>query len=300
MKHTANMAVAMALAAATPAVALAQNDTAAAKVFESAQQATLDRWAAQSTRAPNRTESERAMQAVLDQINQRDCAGAVRKLNEGLANAYRDVYYLAGALYEEGICLKPNWDRAVTMYHRAYEGGRAEAASRISSGYAATVGGQDRAAALWWAIKAGQQLPGACQEVAPLLGDADKFVDALRHWPAGRLEACAYVAGVMTTIKGDVDYPRLAADHGLQGSVSLDFMPAQAKIAITGQTVEMQDLGGYVSGDVQRDRESRRVRESFSVYLRQIADRALARYPKPAVVPGDWQVQASYEFKFEK
>ena len=296
MKPT--LIIALAVAAALPANALAQSDTAAAKIFESAQQATLDRWAEQSTRAPLRTDSERAMQAILDQINRRDCAGAVRSLNEGLSKSYRDVFYLAGSLYEEGICLKPNWERAVTMYQRAYDGGRAEAASRIASGYAAAVGGRDRAAALWWAIKAGQKLPGPCLEVAPLLGDADKFVGVLRDWPAGRLDACVYVAGVMTTIQGDVDYPRLAADHGLQGSVSLAFSPALPKIDITGQTAEVQNIGGFVSGDAQRERESRHVRESFSIYLRQIADRALARYTKPAAVPADWQVVASYEFKF--
>lgn len=293
-------ALTLALIASLPALAPAQNNTATAKMFESAQQATIDRWAEQSTRTAARTDSERAMQAVLDQIQQRNCIGAVDQLNAGLAKSYRDVYYLAGSLYEEGICLKPNWDRAVTMYQRAWDGGRTEAASRIAAGYAAAVGGHDRAAALWWAIKSGQKLPASCLEVAPLLADADRFVAALRAWPAGRLDACAYVAGVMTTIQGDVDYPRLAAEHGLEGSVALTFVPAQARIDITGQTVEMQDIGGFVSGDAQRDRESRRVRESFSKYLRQIADRALARYAKPADVPADWQLAANYEFKFDK
>jgi len=236
--------------------------------------------------------------AVWAYIKHKDCAGAVRELNAGVAKDHPGVLLLAGAMYEEGLCLKPSWAKAVDYYQRADAAGHPRAAARLASGYADPAAGSDRAAALWWAIRGQSALPAACTTVAAWVGDADRFVAALSAWPKAQLEACVYVAGVLTTISGDLEFSGRAAAYGVHGTVILNYVPAQGRIDINNEDIEFIQLTGWVDGDSLRDRQSRNFKREFERDLRTASDRALRRYAKPEGIDESWKVQTRTVFKY--
>jgi hypothetical protein len=212
------------------------------------------------------------------------------KLNAGIAKAYPEVLGLAGAMLEEGLCLKPNWDRALGFYEKALAAGQPGIAPRIAAGYAAPIGGRDQAAALWWSIRAKTALPAPCTSVAAVVDDADKFVAALNAWPAGRLAACAYAAAVMAMIQSEAESPALASTYGLKGSFKVNWVPAQGRADVDDALV----LAMGAAPTTADDRDATQAKQAFSKRLRQVIDRALKRYDKPAGIAADWQVQAQF------
>ena len=265
--------------------------------FDGGRNAELQNWQWRARQGAVPTEAEKAVDAVLAAVRDRDCKGAVAALNAGLAKSTPEVWTLAGALFEEGVCLKPSWERAVGYYQRAAGAGQAGVTARLAAGYAAPVGGPDKAAAVWWAYRARTPLPGACQGAAALVNDADRFVAALQAWPAGQLDACAYAAGVMARIQSDLEDPGLAAAYGLEGKVTMVFMPASARVDISEAMTDAAPPGGVVADGVLREREQRLARQAFSKRLRELADRALARYQPPAQVPAAWRINAEFAVK---
>ena len=240
-----------------------------------------------------------AVNAVWVHIGHKECGGAVRTLNEGMAKNHPSVLLLAGAMFETGTCLKPNWDRAVDHYQRADAAGHPQAAAKLASGYAASVGGPDRAAAMWWALRAGTPLPTECQSVKALVDDAGAFVQALQGWPAGRLDNCAYVAGVMATIAGDLEFSARAAAHGLRGQLRVGFTPARQQVDIATEELEFVTIGGIVNGDAMDiNRNSRSLRLEFERDLRKSAELALRRYVGPPAIAPDWNVSTTFLFEY--
>jgi hypothetical protein len=268
--------------------ACAQSD--AERQFEAGRSADRQNWEWRARQGIAPTESEKAVQAVVQAIGQRDCARAATQLNAGLAKAHPEVLLLAGGMYEEGLCLKPSWERAVSFYERAAAAGRPEAVPRIAAGYAAPVGGRDAAASLWWAVKAKTAMPAVCAQVAPLVDDPDRFVAALQAWPAGQLGACVYAAAVMATVQGEVAAPDTAAAYGQQGKLRFTFVPEQARIDIVEDLVAALPATVVLADAARREGEQRAARAALSARLRQVADRALKRYDKPAGVPAAWRV----------
>ena len=253
----------------------------------------------QAVRGIQATPAETAVAAVTDALARRDCAAAVAALNAGLAKSYPEIFTLAGALYEEGACVKQNWERAVSLYQRAASVDHPGAAARLSAGYAAPVGGRDRAATLWWALRAKVALPAPCSQVAALLDDADRFVAALRAWPAGQLDACAYTSAVLASVQSEAETsaPGLAVAYGLTGSVRLSFVPSAGQVDIVDQLREGALPAGVRGDSIALAAGRRQVRLDFVATLRQRADMALKRYDKPATLPADWRVEAVYEFR---
>jgi hypothetical protein len=239
-----------------------------------------------------------AVASVWTYIEAKDCPGAVRTLNAGVAQGQPSVLLLAGAMFETGICLKPNWERAVDFYQRADAAGHPRAASRLASGYAAPGAGLDKAAAIWWALKSGVALPAECRNVAPLVNDPDRFVAALKAWPASRVDACTYVAGVTSTIAGDIEFSSRASAFGLKGVVTVTFEPARELVDVETNAVEFIQLPGVTSGDVMLDRQSRSVRQEFERDLREAAARAVKRYPKPSGIESSWKVTQQFSFDY--
>ncbi len=283
------------LCTTVPALAQAADDTA--RQLEAGRTADLQNWAWRAQYGTRSSEAETALQAVLDAVTKRDCAAAVVGLNAGLAKAYPEVITLAGAMYEEGICLKPNWERALNFYQRAVAASHPGAAARVAAAYAAPVGGRDMATALWWAIRAKTAMPAPCVQVAPLAGDADRFVAALNGWPAGQLNACAYAAAVMATIQGEVESPGLASAYGLEGAIRFSFVPEQGRVDVTNDLVEAAPLQGVVIDAAKRESDARAARQALTTHLRQLADRALKRYESPANLAPAWRVEAEYVLK---
>lgn len=241
---------------------------------------------------------DEAVESVWVYVNHKDCAGAAKTLSAGIAKGYPGVLLLGGAMFEHGICLKPSWERAVDFYQRAHAAGHPRAAARIVSGYATPAAGPDKAAVLWWAMREKHALPGDCKVAADLVDDPDRFVQTLQSWTSHRLDACAYVAAVMATITGDLEFSQRAASHGLKGVLSTTFHPAENKVEVDTQQLEFVVLPGRVSGDAMRDRDSRSVKQEFERDIRTAADRALRRYAKPSNIDPSWRVTAEFRFGY--
>ena len=60
---------------------------------------------------PSKVE-EQAVAGIHDALRASDCALVASRLNDGLKRKYPSVYLLAGTLYEQGVCLKPDCERA--------------------------------------------------------------------------------------------------------------------------------------------------------------------------------------------
>lgn len=235
------------------------------------------------------------LDSVQTALRHKDCASVVQRLNAGLKAEYPSFFILAGVLYEEGLCLKPNWERAERMYLQAQAAGHEGGLLRLVSGLA--VKGRDPAAALWWAQRADSlPLPADCMVHGPVREDADLFVATLRLWEPGRLAGCVYSAGVVATIAGDLEYPALAQDLSIVGEVSMVFEPASS--SLQWQTVEVQALQmlGLVRRDMVNAQLSREARQSLENHLRQQGQLALARYERPAGIPAGWRIEMRFLF----
>ncbi len=252
--------------------------------------------AAQAAQRPDETRAEViATEGVVVAIQHGDCKLATERLNAGLANKYPGFYLLAGTMYEEGLCLKPNWERAVQMYQRAVGAKHMGGVGRLVAGYADR--SRDPAAALWWAHQpGGVPMPGACRMAAFVLESPDALVAELRAWPAQRLAACVYAVGVLAAVSGDAQYPRYAAEHALAGTIEVSFQPASG--TLEWRTVELQakQIPGLVSSGALLDRASRSVRDELESSLRQVGERALRRFERPAGIDPAWSLTATYVF----
>lgn len=254
---------------------------------------------AQQRQRPEMSRAEsQALHGVLLALEHKDCRDAIDRLNSGLAKAYPGVFMLAGALYEEGLCLKPDWERAERMYLRAHEAGHNDGLVRLVAGYAQ--GGRDPGAALWWAQRAPRlPVPADCRVGATESADPDRFVAAVRAWPRERLNGCLYVLGVTARVIGDVDYPSSAFGFGLAGSVQMQFNPSAGAIEWRTLHVEERQLLGVVTGETLFDRSSRRAQRAFEDQMRAVGERALKAFERPAGVPEAWQVTMEFAFRLE-
>ena len=239
------------------------------------------------------------MDAVHRAIDRRDCERAGTRLNEGLAARHPGVYLMAGAMYEDGVCLKANWERASLMYQRAHEAGHTGGVLRLVAGNA--LGRRDVAAALWWAQQADRlPKPAACQVGESVWKDPDQFVATLQRWPREQLDACLYVVGVMAMIVGDVEYPAQALRYELEGQVRMRFDAPAGRIDWQTLGIEPGQMRGVLTGESQAQQRSRSVVGSLESNLRSIGERALARYPKPPEVPEHWRFTQDFNFTINR
>jgi TPR repeat protein len=285
--------VALGALALTTSAALAQTSDGTARQFEAGRTADFNNWLWRAQQGGPQTESEKAVQAVVDAVGRKDCPGAVAALNAGLAKGHADVTVLAGAMFEDGICVRQNWDRALSLYQRAMAAGHPTAAARLAAGSAAPAGGRDKAATLWWATQARTPMPAECA-VAPGSDDPDRFVATLKGWSAERLEACFYVAAVMASVQAEAAQPGLASGFGLAGSANVMFTPAQRRVEVLGELTDDTASGRVAEGGPE---EAARRRRAFTTHLQTTGERALARFAAPVAVPAEWRVLARYGWK---
>lgn len=244
---------------------------------------------------PSKPESQ-AIAAIHDAMRARDCTLAASRLNDALKRKYPSAYLLAGTMYEQGVCLKPDWERASTLYQQATAAGEPQGRLRLVAGLAA--GNRDRAAAMYWALEdAGQRLPAECEAGRELRGNPEAYVAQLRKWPAGRLDACVYVAGVVSAIAGEIEYPSMGTAYSIYGSYRMSFTPSTATVEWTERELRLGDMLGVSSGDDARDRDSARVRQTLRRELEETSQRALRRFAKPAEVPAGWRFQQDFAFQ---
>lgn len=240
---------------------------------------------------------------ITDRIARKECSGAVEDLKSGLKQGLPEVALLAGGMYDTGICVRRDWNRAVQFFGQAYNGGMLEAADRLAAGYAAPENGADVAAALWWANRgngltwAVEGLPG-CKVSEAVVNDVDRFAAELQTWPQARLRACNYMVGVMSSLAAEVKYPSLALQYKVGGDVVVRFLPAVPSVELQqGQSREYL-MVGWIDGDTTRARTTASM-DGFQKAVSAVANRALRRYPRPDGLPADALVKVQYHFQIE-
>lgn len=217
------------------------------------------------------TDGEKAVGRVGERMKARNCAGAVKELNAGLAARHPEVALLAGTMFETGACVTQDWNRAMGHYTQAFDAGMRDGALRLAAGFAAVAHGPDAAAALWWARRA--RLPvERCVGRLPDTDDPDRFVQELGKWPAQELATCNYVVGLLSFIHAEIRYPINGVTHEAMGRVEVEYLPARS----------------YFNGTVSNG--TGRVARDVSQALGQIQYQAGKLYAKPAGIDPDWKI----------
>jgi hypothetical protein len=226
------------------------------------------------------------------------CASAVGAVKSGLAAKKPYVMLLAGNMYEEGLCVKPDWDKAAGLYMRAQEAGQRFASQRLAAGYARP--GRDNGMAIWWAARNGDSptYPARCIPAADPVNDPDGFNAALEKMPPATFQSCVYLIGVVNEVLSQVRYPRLALRNNVSGSFKMVFVPASGSITWTVETLDVdENAPGAFFRDLATEglENPRAIKNSLINYLKGKSNFALARYPRPA---GDFAPDYFYGFVY--
>ena len=240
----------------------------------------------------------RARDNVLVFIEHKNCAGAVKALNAGIAEGDKAILLLAAAMYEDGLCLKQDWPRAAAMYQRAHEAGNKAAIPRLVAGYA--LPGREQATAIWWAAQSGRTYIQSCAPSANPLTETDAFVEEMRKWSKAHMDACTYTLGVAFSIFGDMEFPVDALSFGNSGNIKMHFEPSKGTV----DWEKLEDTSpGMVMGLITRNNmtEARSVKNKNRLleHSDEIGKTVLKRYPRPIGIPVDWVVETVYIFSIE-
>jgi hypothetical protein len=236
-----------------------------------------------------------AVQQISAALRKGNCPAVLQALNDRLPGKHPGVFLLAGSLYEDGLCLKANWERAIDMYLAAHRAGASVAAAHLAAGYARPAAGPDKAAALWWALQADIKLPEPCTEPKPLLEDADRFVAALAAWPGQRLDACVYILGVQASIIKSMNRLSIPVDAGFQGSFRFNFNPAAGAIEVVEEVNAEESATQVVTSDDRRSQKTKAVSEALRRLLYEVTARsALSRYSRPDGIDPSWRLTTAY------
>ena len=244
--------------------------------------------------------------AVVKAIEARDCATAVRELNTALAGGSTEALLFGGAMFEQGLCLKQNTERAARLYQRAADAGAGDAKSRLAALYASPATGPDKGSAIWWGLQANLPLPKPCVVPSDVRGNVDAFAQALSAWPAGMLDACVHVTGVLAVLDSEFNI-RSASES--QAGIAIDFRPATGSLD-AGSTQVTQSLrdsstrvteahsmtgvlqsGSAPSVEQQRAQQLQQELLALAKQVETVGRDALVRFPKPTSVDKDWRIQ---------
>ena len=245
-----------------------------------------------------------ATRAVVKALEAKDCIAAVRELNTALATSAPEAFLLGGSMFEQGLCLKPNLERATRLYLRAADGGATSARSRLAALHASPAAGPDKGAAVWWALQAGLPLPGACMVPPDRRGDAEGFARILGSWPAAQLDGCVHVIGVLATLDAEYLLKEASADGD---GISLEFQPATGKLDLTfaqlGQEGKetrakynssmgstLRSNARELSPDQLRALQGEAAKKELAEQIEAQVRDALARFPRPAGIDPSWRI----------
>lgn len=226
------------------------------------------------------------------------CTSAVDAIKSGLAAKKPYIMLLAGNMYEEGLCVKPDWNKAAGLYIRAEEAGQRFAIQRLAAGYARP--GMDNGMAIWWAAKGGGRasFPSRCIPAADPVNDPDGFNAALEKMAPATFQSCVYLIGVVSELLSQVRYPRVALRNSVTGSFKMEFVPAAGTITWTVEELEVDENSPntfFRDLAVEELENPRTIKNSLINYLKGKSNFALARYPRPA---GDFAPDYTYQFKY--
>ncbi|NGZ84346.1 hypothetical protein [Duganella aceris] len=248
-------------------------------------------WAGTDSLAPD----PKGLATVTAFLASGDCPGAVGAIKEGIKSRHPAVLLVAGTMFEEGVCVKPDWDKAVNLYLLADAAGNRSAIPRLAAGYA--VAGREHGLALWWAAHRPLNLPAACVPAADPEKQQDAFNAALERMPPALFQACVYIAGVTYDVMANVEFPPDAARYRMSGTLAMEFIPAEG--AINWRYLRRGDVE-RPSGvrDMGKEQfEEHRIENSLMTYVKQKGKAALARYAQPAGIDPAWRVRATLAFE---
>ncbi|RVT48902.1 hypothetical protein [Rubrivivax albus] len=217
-------------------------------------------------------------------------------MNDGLQARHPNAFLMAGSMFEQGLCVKPEWDRAQGYYRSAVAVGHRAGHYRIVAGFAE----RDPAVALWWTQQGSAPVvPAECQVPPEVHGDAEAYAAALHAWPPGRLTACAHVAGVMAAVHGEVEYPGDVVGRGMNGQFQMVFHPAEGRIDWTVPDFTITYRQFVEPPAVVSARWAKQFHADVREYLESVGKRALARFPTPAGIDPSWQFSSVLRMSVE-
>lgn len=224
-----------------------------------------------------------------------DCAGAVEEIKRGVKAKQPDLILAAGGMFEEGVCVKQDWAKAVNLYLLADQAGNRSAIPRLAAGYA--VAGREQGLALWWAARRPLGIPAACVPAADPVQDQAGFNAALERMPPALYQACVYIVGVTYEVMGKVEFPPEAVYYGVSGTLAMEFVPSAG--AIKWRYLERgDDPRPRIVRDMSKQQfEEHRIERSLMTYVQQKGKAALARYTRPDGIDPSFKVEASLKFE---
>lgn len=238
-----------------------------------------------------------ATRRVASYLANKDCPGAVKALRDDLKERHRDVLLLAGSMYEIGLCVPANWEKAASFYQLADAAGSRAASSRLAAGYA--VAGRENALALWWAAQRPGALPAQCIPAADPETEGPAFDAALERMPEPLYRACIYMAGVYAAIWAETEFPVEARRHDVFGNVDMVFNPSKGEILFTQEAAERALGGGVRDGRQTQFEDRRQIENSLVTYMQQTGRRTLARYQRPEGISPDIQIRQRFSFAYK-
>lgn len=240
---------------------------------------------------------QRATRAVAAHLYSNDCPGAVAALKDGIKAKQRDVLLLAGWMYENGTCVKQNWEKAVNLYQLADAAGNPSAIPRLAAGFAAA--GRENGVALWWAAQYRDPAPSSCIPAVDPNKDLDGFNAALERMPPALFKACVYMTGVYFELLAEARFPPDAQRNGVSGDVDMEFNPSKGTIEWRQGRLEVGQAGGVRDiGKTQFDDRRPLIENSLMTYLKGKGELALARYQKPEGIDPGTRMKQRFTFEF--
>jgi hypothetical protein len=194
---------------------------------------------------------------------------------------------------EEGVCMKPDWKKAVNLYDMAHQAGSPTAWSSMVAALA--VAGRDNGGALWYAAQRPTGLPSYCFPKADPLKDTEAFNAELERMAPRVFNACVYMVGVTHEVSGHVQFPPVALLNGVQGDLRMKFVPSSGTIS---WTFEKTADGMAVYRDMAKAQfdDERKIEKSLLNYVTTKGKFALERYTRPEGIDPAIVLSGTYVF----
>lgn len=243
---------------------------------------------------------------VIKAIEARDCVAVVRELNLALATASPEALLLGGAMFEQGLCLKQNSERASRLYLRAADAGASGARSNLAALYASPATGPNKGLAIWWGLQAGLPLPKPCLVDNDLRANAERFTQILNGWPTGLLDACVHVTGVLAVVDAEfvitpeassradvaVDFRPATGDLQVRTSLkSPEFRDTSPRVITSNDPVAANQVQQNMSAELMHAQQIQAEALELAKRVESIGRNALVRFPRPAGIAADWRIQ---------
>jgi hypothetical protein len=231
---------------------------------------------------------------IYEHVREGRCQEAVQLLNQELKSPDAAALLFSGAMYEHGVCVRRNWDRAIGLYVKAAELHSRAARMRLAAGYRDAANGIDIASTLWWAHAGKVPLPAECEvsgygpSTTP-----ETFVQTLQRWDAARVNACAYVAAVVAGSLSDPYYPDVDGQARAEGVIELRYEPGegrfQARLLAPENRRLVEERRWRVGDPIVGER-------SLLGFARDSALKSVARYRDVPPVDPKWTVVFEWHF----